>query len=189
MDATAQDGKITRILEEHRDNPQDLARRLIPAVYDSLRGMARAQMNRERRRITLQPTALANEAYLRLLGGSASWENRRHFFGACAEAMRRILVEHARARDRVKRGGGIEHVALDEALDGALVADDGFLDLDIALGRLERVAPRKAMVVKLRYFVGLSIADTAQALEISAATVKTDWIYSKAWLHRELGRN
>lgn len=180
-------GVITDILRRYGDDPEQLGRWLMPRVYDQLLDMARSQMARERRRITLQPTALVHEAYLRLLG-TRSWQNRRHFFGACAEAMRRILIESARRRGRAKRGYGQQPAALGEvALPGENPYDE-LLALDRALGELESLEPRKALVVKLRYFAGLSIVETAAALEVSPATVKLDWSIAKAWLHRRLGR-
>lgn len=178
-------GVITDILRRYGDDPEQLGRQLMPRIYHVLLGMARGQMAGERRRITLQPTALVHEAFLRLLG-QQSWQNRRHFFGACAEAMRRVLIESARRRGRAKRGSGQDPLKLDglAQLDGT--RSDELLDLDQALDDLEVVEPRKALVVKLRYFAGLSIAETAAALEVSPATVKLDWSFAKAWLHRRL---
>ncbi len=178
-------GVITDILRRYGDDPEQLGRRLMPQVYDQLLDMARGQMAGERRRITLQPTALVHEAYLRLLG-NRSWKNRRHFFGACAEAMRRILIETARRRGRAKRGGGRQPASLDDLAQPGGTPNDELLALDRALGELEALAPRKALVVKLRYFAGLSIVETAAALEVSPATVKLDWSFAKAWLHRRL---
>ncbi len=180
-------GVITDILRRYGDDPEQLGRRLMPQVYDQLLDMARGQMAGERRRITLQPTALVHEAYLRLLG-TRSWQNRRHFFGACAEAMRRILIETARRRGRAKRGHGRQPTSLDGLAQPSGTPTDELLALDRALDDLEALAPRKALVVKLRYFAGLSIAETAAALEVSPATVKLDWSFAKAWLHRRLGR-
>ncbi len=179
-------GVITDILRRYGDDPEQLGRWLMPKVYDVLLGMARGQMAHERRRITMQPTALVHEVYLRLLG-KGSWQNRRHFFGACAEAMRRILIESARRRGRSKRGHGRQPASLDELAQPGGIPTDELLALDRALGDLEALAPRKALVVKLRYFAGLSIAETAAALEVSPATVKLDWSFAKAWLHRQLG--
>ncbi len=180
-------GVITDILRRYSDDPEQLGRWLMPEVYDQLLDMARGQMARERRRITMQPTALVHEAYLRLLG-TRSWQNRRHFFGACAEAMRRILIETARRRGRAKRGYGRQPASLDEIAQPGGTPTDELLALDRALGDLEALAPRKALVVKLRYFTGLSIVETAAALEVSPATVKLDWSFAKAWLHRRLGQ-
>ncbi len=180
-------GVITDILRRYGDDPEQLGQWLMPEVYQVMLAMARGQMAGERRRITLQPTALVHEAYLRLLG-NRSWQNRRHFFAACAEAMRRILIETARRRGRAKRGGGRQAVTLDEVAQPGGTPSDELLALDQALSDLEALAPRKALVVKLRYFAGLSIVETAAALEVSPATVKVDWSFAKAWLHRRLGR-
>ncbi len=181
-------GVITDILRRYGDDPEELGQRLMPKVYAVLLSMARGRMAAERRRITLQPTALVHEAYLRLRG-SSSWQNRRHFFAACGEAMRRILIESARRRGRAKRGGGQQPASLSQLAEPAgSTLDSELLALDQALADLEALAPRKALVVKLRYFGGLSIAETATALEVSPATVKLDWSYAKAWLHQRLDR-
>ena len=157
-------------------------------IYGELHRMARSQMAQESPGHTLQPTALVNEAYLRLLGGSEQrWENRAHFFGAAGEAMRRILVEHARAKGRAKRGGGLERVDLDRA-EGAADDPDEVLSLDAALARLEEFDPRMAEIVKMRCFVGMSIAETAAALGVAARTVDRQWTLAKAWLRGELRR-
>jgi RNA polymerase sigma factor (TIGR02999 family) len=165
------------------------SRELLPEVYDELRKLARARMSRERHQQTLQPTALVHEAYLRVAGEaqSAQWDRRGHFFAAAALAMRRILVERARHHRRLKHGAGGEHVELDSAIPGA---DPGLTDLvaiDEALTRLEQTDARKAKIVALRYFAGLSIEETANALDISPATVKNEWKFARAWLYRALG--
>ena len=145
-------------------------------------------MGQERPGQTLSATALVHEAYLRLLGdGDASWEDRRHFFGAAAQAMRRILVERARRRGRAKHGGRRQRVVLGS---GDAVAEPDSVDIvavDEALRRLEKEEPRVAQVVMMRFFAGLSHEDTAKALEISERTVRRDWTYAKAWLHQEIG--
>lgn len=164
---------------------------LLPLVYTELRALAAQRLARERPGATLQATALVHEAYLRLVGSSgasasAKWDGAGHFFAAAAESIRRILVERARARGAEKRGGGRERVALDE---GAIVGDadqDGLLDLDDALKALAAEDPRKARLVELRYFAGLSLEETAEALGISAATTDRDWAYARAWLHARL---
>ena len=162
--------------------------RLVPLVHDELRRIARRFMGRERPGHTLQPTALVNEAYLRLIEVKrVRWQNRAHFFAMSARVMRRILVDAARARGNHKRGGGAHKVSLDEAL---LVARDGGPDLvalDDALQALETVHPRKSQVVELRFFGGLSLEETAEALHVSVDTVKRDWRFAKLWLLRELG--
>ena len=160
---------------------------LLPEVYDELRKLARARLARERHKDqTLQPTALVHEAYIRVSQEPRQWDRRGHFFAAAALAMRRILVERARHYGRIKHGAGSQQVELDEAL---LRADPGLTDIiaiDQALSRLEAADPRKAQVVALRYFGGLSIEETAAALDLSPATVKNEWAFARAWLFRLL---
>lgn len=167
--------------------------RLLPLVYDALMALARQRMRRERPGHTLQPTALVHEAFLRLRSsGTVHWDHRGHFFAAAAEAMRRILVERARRRASAKRGSNLAPAALDLVPEGDLPADDragtslDLLALDEALDRLARIDPRKESIVKLRYFAGLTIEETAEALGVSPATVKLEWAFAKAWLHRAL---
>lgn len=163
---------------------------MLPEVYDELRRLARARLAREREpNQTLQPTALVHEAYLRVSAGEPArgWDRRGHFFAAAALAMRRILVERARHYERIKHGSGAERVDLDS---GILRADPALTDLvavDEALTRLERTDPRKAQVVSLRYFAGLSVDETAAALDLSPSTVKNEWMFARAWLYRALG--
>ena len=161
--------------------------RLVPLVHAELRRLAIRYMSRERRGHTLQATALVNEAYLRLIEiDQVNWQNRAHFFAMSARAMRRILVDSARARNNDKRGGGIPKVSLDEALGVASVMDPDLVALDEALSRLEACQPRKCQVVELRYFGGLSVEETAEALHVSPDTVKRDWRFAKLWLLRAL---
>lgn len=159
----------------------------IPRVYQELRQLARQEMRGEARG-TLQTTVLVHEVYLRLFAGrELAWENRAHFFGAAARAMRQILIDHARARRAVKRGGGVTHHSLTDRDVPAPVADpDRLLCLHDALDRLERVDQRKAQIVMLRYFAGLSIAQTATVLDLSLTTVKNEWHFARAWLFREM---
>jgi len=163
---------------------------LLPEVYDELRKLARARLARERQpHQTLQPTALVHEAYLRVAGdrGDEHWDRRGHFFAAAALAMRRILVERARHYQRLKHGSGADHVELDS---GVMRVDPALTDLvavDEALTRLEQIDPRKAQIVTLRYFAGLSIEETAGAIDVSPATVKNEWAFARAWLYRALG--
>lgn len=162
---------------------------LLPLVYEELRKLARARMARERPGQTLQPTALVHEAYLRLSGdGDAPWASRAQFFAAAAEAMRRILIEKARRSRRRKRGGGRRRVTLDEGLLQAEPAPEEILALDQAIDRLEARDAAMARVVKLRYFAGLTVEETALAIETSPRTVKRLWTAGRAWLHRELTR-
>jgi RNA polymerase sigma factor (TIGR02999 family) len=163
---------------------------MLPEVYDELRKLARARLAREcQPHQTLQPTALVHEAYLRVSGDDEGrrWDRRGHFFAAAALAMRRILVERARHYQRLKHGSAEERVDLDS---GIMRADPSLTDLvavDEALTRLEQTDPRKAQVVSLRYFAGLSVDETAAALDLSPATVKNEWKFARAWLHRALG--
>ncbi len=162
---------------------------LLPQVYDELRRLARARLAREAPGLTLQPTALVHEAYLRIVGDGRSqrWDRRGHFFAAAAIAMRRILVERARRVRRVRHGGGQARVALDPEAAAAGVDLGDVLAVDEALAGLERLDPRKAQVVVLRYFGGLSVEETAEALALSPSTVKNEWAFARAWLHRALG--
>ena len=161
---------------------------LLPLVYDQLRRLARRQLRRERPDHTLQATALVHEAYLRLVEPSRlrQWQGRWHFFAAAAEAMRRILVDNARGKARLKRGGGRRPLRLD---DVELIAGDAQLDLlalDEALAEFEADQPQKAQLVKLRYFAGLTVEESAQALGISVATAARHWAYARAWLYARI---
>lgn len=164
---------------------------LLPLVYDQLRRLAQAYMRQERPGQTLQATALVHEAYLKLVGGAdVAWKDRGHFFAAAALAMRRILVDHARARGRDKRGGDRERVTLAEHAGAIPSGDDTATDLlalDEALAELEASNPRRYQVVMLRYFAGLSIEDTAAAMNVAPATVKTDWAVARLWLFKKMG--
>jgi len=178
---------VTRLLDAAGSGDRLAFERLYHAVYGELRRMAAANMRREQRGHTLQPTALVNEVYLRLSGTDGAFKNRRHFFGAASQAMRRILVEHARRRDAKKRGADIERVTLTPDIDAA--AEEPPMDvvlLDEALTQLAAERPRMAELVTLRFFAGLSIEDAAQALEISLATAKRDWAFARAWLHEQM---
>jgi RNA polymerase sigma factor (TIGR02999 family) len=178
---------VTRILSQIESGDPSAAEKLLPLVYDELRKLAAAKLAQEKPGQTLQATALVHEAYLRLVQGEKPqlWQGRGHFFVAAAEAMRRILVEQARRRGSLKRGGDKQRLDLDES---ALLQEDGshaadLLALDEALQQLEDDQPAKAQLVKLRYFAGLSIEDASKALEISPATAKRYWVYARAWLY------
>ena len=163
---------------------------LLPEVYDELRKLARARLAHERQsNQTLQPTALVHEAYLRVSGAGAdrTWDRRGHVFAAAALAMRRILVERARHYQRIKHGAGGQQVELDDAMVQVDPALTDLVAVDEALERLEQVDPRKAQIVSLRYFAGLSVEETAAALDLSPATVKNEWAFARAWLYRLLG--
>jgi RNA polymerase sigma factor (TIGR02999 family) len=186
-------GHVTQILESiERGDPQ-AAEQLLPLVYDELRRLAAQKMRQEQPDHTLQATALVHEAYLRLVDVDQTqrWDSRRHFFAAAAEAMRRILIENARRRGRLKRGGGLQRDLLVEvegivAIDCGVPQDD-LIALDEALQKLAVEDPEKAEIVRLRYFAGLSHDEAARVLGISAPTAKRDWRYARAWLHREMG--
>jgi RNA polymerase sigma-70 factor, ECF subfamily len=178
---------ISTLLRAWSDGDRNALERLTPIVYDELRRLARRHMKRERPGHSLQTTALVNEAYLRLVDYKRmQWQNRAHFFAVSAQLMRRILVERAR-RHNLKRGGGVQHVSLEEAavVGGGRAADLVALDdAMIALARLDR---RKVQVVEMRFFGGLSVEETAEVLKVSSVTVMRDWSTAKAWLYRELG--
>jgi RNA polymerase sigma factor (TIGR02999 family) len=180
-------GDVSVLLRAWRAGDQSALERLTPIVHDELHRLAGRYMRRERPGHSLQATALVNEAYMRLVGYTRmQWQDRAHFFAVAAQVMRRILVEHAR-RHNQKRGGDVAHISLDEA---ALLGTDDDVDLvalDDAMTALARLEPRKVQVVEMRFFAGLSVDETAQALGISPVTVKRDWRTAKAWLYRELG--
>jgi RNA polymerase sigma factor (TIGR02999 family) len=176
---------ITRLLADWNAGDAEALERLAPLVYAELRRIARRQMGGEREGHTLQATALVNEAYLRLAGGEGlAVQDRAHFYAVCAQVMRHVLVDHARAHARDKRGGGAVHVPLDEAANAAGAGSKEMLALDEALRGLEEVDPQKARVVALRYFAGLGIEETAEVLGISPTTVRREWRRAKAWLYR-----
>ncbi|GMV25698.1 MAG: hypothetical protein AMXMBFR58_17290 [Phycisphaerae bacterium] len=189
-----QSARITRLISQAQAGEGDASEELLPLVYDELRRLAASHLAREPSGLTLQPTALVHEVYLRLLGGSqVQWQGKGHFFAAAAQAMRRILVDRARARAALKRGGDRrrDDLAID-ALSAPLQTPGGTTDrfdllkLNEALERLHARDRRQADVVMLRYFAGLTIEQTAQALGLSTGTVKNEWTFAKAWLRREL---
>ncbi len=178
---------VTRLLKAAGGDEPRRAQELLPLVYDELRALARARMAREAPGQTMQATALVHEAYLRLVGDEdPGWNGRRHFFGAAALAMRRILVEHARGKARLKRGGGRDRVELDDACLAQDPSEADLLALDEAVQHLEARDPRKGRIVNLRYFAGLTAQETARALGISLGTVEREWRFIKAWLQEEL---
>jgi RNA polymerase sigma factor (TIGR02999 family) len=184
-------GEVTRILDEiGAGDRREAFERLLPLVYDELRGLAKARLAHERPDHSLQATALVHEAYLRMLAGRGpSWNDRRHFYHAAAQAMRRILIEHARKRGRLKRGGGRVQVTMDDIQVGHGLPLEDMLALDEALARLDERDPRMAEVVHLRFFAGLSVEETAAALEVSERTVKREWAVARAWLYEALDQN
>jgi RNA polymerase sigma factor (TIGR02999 family) len=185
---------VTRILSAIEGGDPHAAERLLPLVYDELRNLAAAKLSQEKPGQTLQATALVHEAYLRLVGIQApntkhqapAWNSRGHFFAAAAEAMRRILVERARKRGRLKRGGDRQRLDLDALQLSLREVSDELLALDEALTEFAKKHPDKAELVKLRYFAGLTVAEAAQALGISTSTADRHWTYARAWLYRRI---
>jgi len=182
-------GDVTRLLAEHRDGREGALAELMPLVYDELRAVAARHMRRERDGHTLQPTALVNEAYMRLVDQTrVDWQGRTHFLAVASTAMRRLLIDHARARGRDKRGGERVRVDLDESVNVVEPDDEAVLAVHEALERLEALDARQARVVELRYFGGLGVDEVAEALGVSRRTVEAEWTHAKAWLQRELSR-
>lgn len=173
---------VTLLLHSVRSGRDGAREELYEEVYRELRSMAAARLSRERQGHTLQATALVNEAYLRLAPGDQDWENRAHFFGSAARAMRRILVDHARRHQASKRGGEAQRVTFEDLAIAAPESEVDLLALDDALDALAQDEPRLAEVVHLRFFAGLGIAETAEILGTSPATVKRDWTFARAWL-------
>ncbi|MEZ5277228.1 MAG: sigma-70 family RNA polymerase sigma factor [Opitutaceae bacterium] len=183
-------GDITQILREIESGDPAAPNRLITMVYDELRRLASSKMARESSDQTLQATALVHDAWIRLGGDhQPNWQNRRHFFGAAAEAMRRILVDRARRRRAIRHGGGLVRADEHEYELAGPVASDELLAVDEALASLARVDPGKAELVKLRYFVGMTLVEAAAALEISEPTAKRWWRFARAWLLENLQTN
>jgi RNA polymerase sigma-70 factor, ECF subfamily len=186
---TTENGEVTRLLKAMKSGDPSAAGRLLPLVYAELHRLAASYMRRERQDHTLQPTALINEAYLRLAGGDVNWQSREHFIGVAAHVMRRVLVDYARAHKAKMRGGELRRVDLDEGLAISVERTEEMLTLDEALNRLTEVNPRQATVVELRYFGGLSIEQIAAALAISPRSVKRDWALARIWLFNKLRTN
>jgi RNA polymerase sigma-70 factor (ECF subfamily) len=181
-------GEVTELLNNVRGGDPSALARLLPLVYDELRTIASSYLYREQHQATIQTSDLVHEAYLKLVGSDVSWQNRAHFFGIAANAMRQILIDYARHRNAEKRGGGLTRVSLNENI---LVVDDTFsrlLLLDEALTQLQQIDERLCKVVELRYFSGLTVEETAEVLQISPRTVKTDWSLARAWLKRTIDR-
>lgn len=180
---------VTQLLHDIEQGDSAAASELLPLVYNELRRLAGHRMKREADGHTLQPTALVHEAYMRLVGNddAQQWDNRGHFFAAAAEAMRRILIESARRRNSLKRGGGRARfeIAEDDAIVEAINTEE-LLDLDDALTKLSESEPELAKLVELRYFAGLTVEESAQVLGVSPRTVKRNWAFARAWLGREM---
>ena len=179
---------VTALLGDWSGGDRTALNELLPVVYAELRRVAARQLRKERADHTLQPTALVNEVYIRLVDQrQVDWHSRAHFFGVAAQIMRRILVDHARRHAASKRGDGVRCVSIDEAMDVAASNEMPVLSLNEALDRLETVDPELARIVELRAFGGLTIEEAAHVLSVSASTAKRDWRTAKAWLNRELG--
>ena len=185
---------ITRLLVQWSGGDAKALERLVPLVYGELKRIASNQLRRERPEHTMAPTALVHELYLRLIDQrGATWENRIHFYSLAAQLMRRILVDHARARNADKRGGSVTRISIDDALEGDWPRPEGedpgaadVLAVDQALERLTQVDPDQGRIVELRFFAGLSVEETAHVLKRSPRTVKREWRLARAWLYREL---
>lgn len=183
---SASEGDVTVLLKAMAHGDATASEKLLPLVYKELHRLAKSYMRRERPDHTLQPTALINEAYLRLAHNSTDWQSRAHFIGIAANVMRRVLIDHARVHNADMRGGGLQKVELDEGLIASADKSPDLLALDEALVKLEKVNARQAKVVELRYFAGLSVEEIAHVLDIAPRSVKRDWAVARAWLFREI---
>ncbi|MGD2109155.1 MAG: ECF-type sigma factor [Phycisphaerae bacterium] len=186
-DAEERRGTVTRLLKGGAGEEPRWAEQLLPLIYEELRALARARMAREGAGHTIQATALVHEAYLRLVGhDDPGWNGRRHFFGAAAQAMRRILVEQARRRGRIKHGGDRERVDLHSGFAALEEPDADVLGVDEVVRKLEARDPRKGQIVNLRYFAGFTAEETAEAIGLSLGAIEREWRFIKAWLREEL---
>jgi RNA polymerase sigma factor (TIGR02999 family) len=181
-----EEAPITQLLSDAQKGDREAAEALFPIVYSALRELARRQMSTERKGHTLQPTALVHEAYLKLLGGDVSYTGKEHFLRAAAEAMRRILIDHAKSRGRVKRGGKRKAVDLEDCHLAVTAPQEDLLSIDEAICRLEELDADSAAVVRLRFYIGLSLEEVADARGVSVSTIRRDWAYARAFLFREL---
>jgi len=187
MAAQGESQEVTRLLLAWNDGDEGALEKLVPLVYGELRRLAKRQMWGEHPDHTLQTTALINEAYIKLVDlRNVHWQNRAHFFALCARLMRRILVDFARSRHYAKRGGGAQPISLDESLVVSPAHSTDLVAVDDALKALAKVDARKAQMVELRFFGGLTVEETAEVLKVSPETVQRDWKLAKAWLLREL---
>jgi RNA polymerase sigma-70 factor, ECF subfamily len=182
----AADGQATLLLKAMKNGDESAAEKLLPLVYNELHRLAKSYMQRERSDHTLQPTALINEAYLRLAGESVDWQSRQHFIGVAANVMRRLLVDHARAHNADMRAGGLQRVELKDELMISSERSNEVLALHDALTILERENPRQAKVVELRYFGGFSVEEIADLLKVSPRSVKRDWSVARLWLFKQM---
>ncbi len=187
MEAVPSTAEITQWLVASKEGDTAALEKLLPLVYDELHRQALGFFSRERPGHTLQPTALVNDVYLRLVRQhDVSWKNRAQFFGVAAQMMRRILVSHARARRAGKRGGGEQRITLQEGLAAAPERDVNLLAVDEALTKLEAIDPEKSRMVELRFFSGMSVEETAEVMGVSPRTIDRQWQTAKAWLYREI---
>src|ERR1700748_172068 len=184
----ADDGQVTLLLKAMRNGYESAPGKLLPLVYTELHRLARSYMRRERPDHTLQPTALINEAYLRLARDNIDWQSRQHFIGVAANVMRRLLVDHARAHNAERRSGGADRVDLGEGLMVSIERSAEVLALHDALTGLEALDPRQAKVVELRYFGGFSVAEIGEILEISPRSVKRHWALARIWLLKQMNK-
>jgi RNA polymerase sigma-70 factor (ECF subfamily) len=182
----AADGEVTLLLKAMKSGDESASEKLFPLLYNELHRLARSYMRRERPDHTLQPTALINEAYLRLARDNVDWQSRQHFIGVAANVMRRLLVDHARAHNAERRSGGADRVELGEGLMVSIERSDEMLALHDALTGLERVDRRQAKVVELRYFGGFSVAEIGDILEMSPRSVKRHWALARIWLLKQM---
>jgi RNA polymerase sigma factor (TIGR02999 family) len=188
--AKLEDADLTAMLDAWKDGDQDALDRVVALVYPELRRLARRQLAGRRLGDSFESAGLANEVYLRLVrAGAIACENRIHFLALCAQMMRRIVVDHARERASVKRGGGVVKVPIEDDVLAPAGHGVGLIDLDGALEALTRLDPRKGRLVELRYFGGLTIDEAAEVLQVSPGTAKRDWLLAKAWLLAELSGN
>src|SRR4051794_28362307 len=179
--------QVSQLLQQWQEGSDEALEALMPLVYNELKRLAGSYLRRERPDHTLQSAALVNEAYLRLVDQTQTqWQNKAHFYGIAAQMMRRVLADHARGHNAVKRGAGMPELELDEAMAQAQSRSVDVIDLEEALQKLEKLDPQQGRIVELRFFSGLSIEDTANVLGISPATVKRDWAAARAWLFREV---
>jgi RNA polymerase sigma factor (TIGR02999 family) len=181
-----EDGEVTLLLRAMKSGDQTASEKLLPLVYQELHRLAKAYMRRERPDHTLQPTALINEAYLRLAGDTTDWQNHSHFIAVAANVMRRVLVDHARMHNAGIRGGGLQRVEFEEGIAISSERSAEMIALDDALDELEKVNPRQAKVVELRYFAGLSVDEIGAIMKIAPRSIQRDWASARVWLFERM---